>query len=90
MALPRNTIAVTAATGWTIGPSTTGWQFAGGEGLDQAYVPFFGAFGAARDDAMVARWSANPLGMRRSQMDPVSGGDYRAIVGRDVRVYERS
>jgi hypothetical protein len=26
-------------------------------------VPFFGAFGAAWDDAMVARWSADPLGM---------------------------
>jgi hypothetical protein len=25
-------------------------------------VPFFGAFGAPWDDAMVARWSANPLG----------------------------
>ena len=30
---------------------------------DGAYVPFFGGFGAAWDDAMVARWSANPLGM---------------------------
>ena len=26
-------------------------------------VPFFAAFGVAWDDAMVARWSANPLGM---------------------------
>jgi hypothetical protein len=25
-------------------------------------MPFFGAFGAAWDDAMVARWSANPSG----------------------------
>jgi hypothetical protein len=31
--------------------------------VDEAYVPFFGAFGAAWDDAMVVRWSANPLGM---------------------------
>ena len=31
--------------------------------LDEAYVPFFGAFGIAWDDAMIARWSANPLGM---------------------------
>jgi hypothetical protein len=31
--------------------------------LDEAYVPFFGAFGTAWDDAMIARWSANPLGM---------------------------
>ena len=30
--------------------------------LDEAYVPFFGAFGTARDDAIIARWSANPLG----------------------------
>jgi hypothetical protein len=28
-----------------------------------AYAPFFGAFGVAWDEAMVARWSANPLGM---------------------------
>jgi hypothetical protein len=26
-------------------------------------VPFFGAFGTGWDDAMVVRWSANPLGM---------------------------
>ena len=31
--------------------------------LDEAYVPFFGAFGTARDDAIIARWSANPLAM---------------------------
>jgi hypothetical protein len=30
---------------------------------------FFGAFGAAWDDAMVARWSANPLGMLRPGVD---------------------
>jgi hypothetical protein len=34
--------------------------------LDEAYVPFFGALPAAWDDAMVARWSANSLGMLRS------------------------
>jgi hypothetical protein len=32
-------------------------------------VPFFGAFGAAWDDAMVARWSANPLGMLWPETD---------------------
>jgi len=32
-------------------------------------VPFFGAFRAAWDDAMVARWSANPLGMLWPEMD---------------------
>jgi hypothetical protein len=31
----------------------SGWQFSGSEGLDEAYVPFFGAFGTAWDDAMV-------------------------------------
>ena len=40
-----------------------GWQFTGREGLDEAYVPFFGAFRAPWDGAMVARWSANPLGI---------------------------
>jgi hypothetical protein len=35
-----------------------GWQFSGSQALDEAYVPFFGAFGAAWDDAMVARWRA--------------------------------
>jgi hypothetical protein len=41
-------------------------------------VPFFGAFRAAWDDAMVARWSANPLGMLRPEMDAAfvtSGGN---------------
>jgi hypothetical protein len=38
------------------------------EGLDEACVPFFGAFGAAWDEAMVARWSANPLGMLWPEM----------------------
>jgi hypothetical protein len=32
-------------------------------------VPFFGTFGAAWDDAIVARWSANPLGMLWPEMD---------------------
>jgi hypothetical protein len=32
-------------------------------------VPFFGAFGTAWDDAMVARWSVNPLGMLWPEMD---------------------
>ena len=40
-------------------------------------MPFFGPFGAAWDDAMVARWSANPLGMLWPEMDAAlvtSGG----------------
>jgi hypothetical protein len=60
---------------WTI--YRWGWQFTGSEGLDEAYVPFFGAFGAAWDDAMAARWSANPLGMLWPEMDATfvaSGG----------------
>jgi hypothetical protein len=32
-------------------------------------VPFFGASGAAWDNATVARWSANPLGMLRPGVD---------------------
>ena len=38
---------------------------------------FFGAFGAAWDDAMVARWSANPLGMLWPEIDAavVAGDD---------------
>jgi hypothetical protein len=31
--------------------------------LDEAYVPFFGAFGAARSDAMTARLRGNRLGI---------------------------
>ena len=40
-------------------------------------MPFFRAFGAAWDDAMVGRWSANPLGMIWPEMDAsvvTSGG----------------
>jgi hypothetical protein len=46
-------------------PPAAAWarQFTGSEGLDEACVPFFGTFGAGWDDAMVARWSAQPLGM---------------------------
>jgi hypothetical protein len=51
---------VTATGSWSL--YRFGYQFTGAEALDEAYVPFFGAFGAARDDAMVARWSTNPLG----------------------------
>ena len=52
-------------------------EFSGSQALDEAYVPFFGAFGAAWDDAMVARWSADPLGMLWPEMDAAfvgSGG----------------
>jgi hypothetical protein len=56
--LRTNTTAVTATGSWTL--YRWGWQFTGSEGLDEAYVPFLGAFGAAWDDAVLARWSANP------------------------------
>ena len=34
-------------------------------------MPFFAAFGAAGNDGMLARWSANPLGMLLSERDTV-------------------
>ena len=37
-------------------------QFSSSQALDEVYVPFFGAFGAAWDDAMVARWNVIPSG----------------------------
>ncbi len=37
--------------------------------LDDPYVPFFGTFGAAWDGAMIAGWSANPLGMLWPERD---------------------
>jgi hypothetical protein len=55
------------------------------------YVPFFGAFGAAWDDAMVARWSANPLGMLWPELDAAlvtsggnGGGDPPAVARRPL------
>ena len=50
------------------------WQFTGSEGLDEVYVPFFGAFGAAWDDAMVC-----PL-ERQSYGDALAG-DGRCVLG---------
>jgi hypothetical protein len=55
------TTAVTATGSWTI--YRFGWQIYGYEALDQADIPFFGAFGTAWDDAMVQRWSAEPFAM---------------------------
>lgn len=43
--LRTNTTAVTAAGSWTI--YRWGWQFTGSQKLDEAYVPFLGAFAAA-------------------------------------------
>jgi hypothetical protein len=65
--LRTNTVAMTATGGWSI----YRWdrQFSGSQALEGAYVPFFSAFSAAWDDAMVARWSANPLGMLWPEMD---------------------
>ena len=45
--LRTNTVAVTATGSCSI------WQVTGSEGLDEAYVPFLGAFGAAWHYAMV-------------------------------------
>jgi hypothetical protein len=67
--LRTNTTAVTATGSWPL--YRFGYQFTGSEALDEAYVPFFGAFGAAWDDAMAARWSANPLGMLWPEGDAV-------------------
>jgi hypothetical protein len=47
-----NTTATTATASWTI--YRWGWQFTGSQGFDDAYVPFFGTFGAAWEDGMVA------------------------------------
>jgi hypothetical protein len=65
--LRTNTGAVTATRSWSI--YRWGSRFAGSERPDEAYVPFFGAFGAAWDDAMAARWSANPLAMLWPEMN---------------------
>jgi hypothetical protein len=45
------------------------------------YVPFFGAFGAAWGEAMVGRWSANPLGMLWPQMDSAFVTSWRGKTG---------
>jgi hypothetical protein len=53
------------------------WQFSGSRVLDEACLPFLAASDAAWYDAMVARWSANPLGMPWPEMDAAfvgSGG----------------
>ena len=62
-----NMVAATASGGWTI--YKWAWRFFGTQALDEAYVPFFGAFGGAWDDGMVARWSATPHGMLRPGVD---------------------
>jgi hypothetical protein len=86
--LRTNTTAVTA----TGSIERWGWQFSGSQALDEAYVPFFGTFGAAWNDPMVARCSANPLWMLWPEIDagsePVAGrqrcggrGNRRWIIG---------
>ena len=52
--LRTSTTATTATGGWTL--HRWGWQVSTGQAPHEAYVPFFGAFGAAWDDATVARW----------------------------------
>jgi hypothetical protein len=84
--LRTNTIAMTATGSWPL--YRFGYQFTGSEALDEAYAPFFGAFGAAWDDAMVARWSANPLGMLWPEIDAPfvvpGGGGSPAMARRPV------
>jgi len=41
--LGANTVVVTSTGDWTV--YRRAWQFSGAQGLDEAYVPFFGAFG---------------------------------------------
>ena len=60
-----NTVAGIATGSWSI--YKWRWQFFSSEALDEAYVPFFGAFGAACDDAMVARYEL------QSARDAVAG-----------------
>jgi hypothetical protein len=63
--LRTNTTAVAAAGSWTI--HKWGWQLTSSQALDEACV--LGAFGAAWSNAMVARWSASPLGVLWPEMD---------------------
>ncbi len=52
-----------------------GWQYFTNQRLVGAYVPSFGAFGAAWNDAMVARWSAAPLTMLWPESDAAIAAD---------------
>lgn len=83
-----DTTPVTATGSWTI--HRWGWQFTSSQSLDEAYVPFFGAFGAPWDHAMVARWSADPLALLWPEMDAAfatsGGGDPAAGSRRAVVV----
>ena len=42
--------------------------------LDEVYVPFFGALGAAWDDPIIASWSANPLACSGRERSVVTSG----------------
>src|SRR5918995_7431397 len=79
-----------ARLGQAAGAAVRRWPAHQHRGHRQAYVLLFGAFGAARDDAMVARWSANPLGMLWPEMDvefvTSGGGDGPAVLRRRVIV----
>lgn len=73
--------AVTATGAWSL--HRFGWQFLTSQTLKQVDVPFFGAFGAAWDDDLVARWSAEPLGMlERETRFTMSGGEPTPTRGR--------
>jgi len=60
-----------------------------------AYVSFFSALGVAWDDSMVARWSANSLGMLWPEMDAAfvgsgGGGGPPAVARRPVVIISAS
>jgi hypothetical protein len=46
-------------------------------GFDEVAVPFFGAFGAAWDEAMVARWSAAAAETPPADRGAAAGCHYR-------------
>jgi hypothetical protein len=79
---------MTATGSWSL--YRFGYQFTGSEALDEAHVPFFGAFGTTWDDTMVVRWSANPLRMLWPEMDAAfmatDGGGPPATIRRPVVV----
>jgi hypothetical protein len=83
--LRTDTVAVTACGAWST--YKWGWQFFRHSGPQEAYVPFCGALGAAWDDSVVARWSADTLGMLWPEMEAgfvTSGGVGPPVTARPV------
>jgi hypothetical protein len=77
---------------WTV--CRWGWQFSGTQEVDEAYVPFFGAFGADWDNSVALRWSASPLGMLWPEMDvavmSAGGGGLTATTRRPIIIIAAS